>query len=867
MIKTTIYFLVALVPAIFAGDSLHTGIFNDYFRKPVFLNRTNTIERSKASNNLNKITVSDVMLDSSFGNNGIVITDINSSEERASSVIALPDGKILAAGISRLEENHNFTLVKYNEDGSLDETFGQNGIVTTDIQAGDDYLYSAAVQADGKIITGGSTTQNENEDIVLVRYNSDGSLDNAFGEAGIVISDISQFSDRARTIRLQSDGKIIVSGTGYLNFSGIVLIRYNTDGSIDRSFGTNGILHTGGEVGIYSSVRTFTIQNDGRIIVVGWKVNVSNGNTALLRYNSDGSLDTSFGDNGIAVFDVLGLNDESSAIAIQDDGKIVLSGAVQDPVTGWNTLIGRINSDGTADESFGTNGFVVNAFSPTYDYSTSVCLQSGGKIISGGLIVEGESNGNFALQRYNTDGSLDQTFDEDGIIVTDISPGENDFLNDIALHTENKILAAGWRSINGNYDFVLARYTDDQGVIDQPHFKPAWSGSPYQAMNIYLESATLENQALESGDEIGIFDDSVCVGAVILTGEVIPYLEIKVSKDNPQTDDPDGFIDGNEIIYKLWKSASGKEITEVAANYDATSPSTTFSSLSTAFVNLEFSNPVINYFTVDLDAAPTMGGIVAGAGSFPEGSEVTVTTSANPSFRFDNWTENGTEVSTDSIYKFIITRDANLIANFSLMPLQAPFPLSPADHSTELEEALILEWSSVRFAETYSLSVAEDSLFTSTIDSKTALQDTSYQIPEGVLNSETTYYWRVASRNSDQESPWSDTFTFTTGIIVSVDNFNNVVNSFKLDQNYPNPFNPTTTIKYSIPENAFVKITIADILGRTLFEPVDEYQTAGRYNLDWNARELASGIYLYKLEARSQKGKVYSKTKKLMLLK
>ncbi len=126
----------------------------------------------------------------------------------------------------------------------------------------------------------------------------------------------------------------------------------------------------------------------------------------------------------------------------------------------------------------------------------------------------------------------------------------------------------------------------------QTHFQTVWTGSPYQAMNMFLESATLEGNQLAAGDEIGIYDGSLCVGAVKLTGAVVPYVEIKTSADNPVTTDLDGFTSGHNILYKLWKKSAQQEMSSVTATYNPSTPVPTFTFLGTAYVNLAFQTSI-----------------------------------------------------------------------------------------------------------------------------------------------------------------------------------------------------------------------------------------------------------------------------------
>ena len=347
----------------------------------------------------------DGSLDTSFDGDGKVTTNLGGSEQ-ASSIAIQSDGKILLAGYSSNGKDYDFALAQYNSDGSLDISFNGDGKVTTNL-GGSEQASSIAIQSDGKILIAGRAG---NPDFALLRYNSDGTLDSTFDSDGIVITPVSSAWDVANDLFLQNDGKILVAGyasTGYNSYSAdFALLRYNTDGSPDTTFGIGGKVTTA--IGQYGdTARAIDLQPDGKILVAG----ASSGNFVLVRFNSNGSLDTTFDIDGKVVTNVGVNSDGAYSLAIQPNGKILLAGYA----TG-DFVVVRYNSDGSLDDDFGSDGKVVTNFgswgkydTQTADLAYSLTLQPDGKILVAGKSYNG-FNYDFALARYNSNGSLDQTF-------------------------------------------------------------------------------------------------------------------------------------------------------------------------------------------------------------------------------------------------------------------------------------------------------------------------------------------------------------------------------------------------------------------------------------------------------------------------
>jgi len=417
-------------------------------------------------------------LDPSFGTSGIVLTDLPSSTnpdavDRANSLLIQPDGKLVVVGQTDSESSTpSLAVLRYNANGSLDTTFDTDGVVTTDVSTvydGFDSARSVVLQNDGKLVVAGETfVPFPSLFFVLARYNANGSLDNSFSNDGVVVTNTSPPSEldshSLDTLLLQPNGKLVAVGTTNLadfgnEASTIGLVRYNTDGSLDTSFSTDGIVTNNTVSGyVRYSVGGAVLQPDGKI-VVGADAQPGNVNDLdnagprdflVARYNSDGSLDMSFGSGGSAIanFTGAGLSDSSvNSVVRQADGKILLVGYVTDRSGMFRETdfaIARYNANGTLDLTYGTNGKVLTDFSNGYDIATSAVLQPDGKLLVVGHTATGSffDESDIVVARYNPDGSIDTTFGNSGKAVIDIT-NYLDFGNSIALQADGKIVLAG----------------------------------------------------------------------------------------------------------------------------------------------------------------------------------------------------------------------------------------------------------------------------------------------------------------------------------------------------------------------------------------------------------------------------------------
>ncbi len=400
-----------------------------------------------------------------------MITNIAGDTDYVNSIALQSDGKIVVAGASFAGTDGDFALLRYDADGSLDTTFDGDGIVTTDFGTWSNLGGALAIQSDGKIVVVGWSNNGTDRDFAVARYNTDGSLDTTFDGDGIATTDFGIGNDQADGVVLQSDGKIVVAGRSNNGTNDdFAVVRYNTDGSLDTTFDTDGMATTDFGSG-HDRARDVDIQSDGKIVAVGQVANAGTLDFGLARYNTDGSLDVTFDSDGLVNTDFFSNDDQGREVAIQADGKIVLAGRIHNG-TDEDFGVARYNPDGSLDTTFDGDGLVNTAISAGEDMGEAIALQTDGKIVVVGRSGLG-INENFAVARYNSDGSLDTTFDGDGILTTDVG-GLTDDGEAVAIQSDGKIIIAGHSMNATDDDVALARYMPD-GSLDNAACAPPTS--------------------------------------------------------------------------------------------------------------------------------------------------------------------------------------------------------------------------------------------------------------------------------------------------------------------------------------------------------------------------------------------------------
>jgi len=460
-------------------------------------------------------------LDPTFGIAGQVTTDFVGTEDQAGGMAVQADGKIVLAGSTLVPNGFgakDFALARYTAAGALDATFGNGGRVTTHWPQS---FYSVArsikLQSDGKIVVAGYTDSGltppggMNQQFAVARYLADGSVDTSFGSNGLVVTDFGEYYDLALALAIQPDGKIVAGGanwlgSGYLDPANFALARYNGDGSLDATFGDGGKVVTSlnGEADIIFGL---ALDAQNRIVTGGFVFGNSLGgiSAGLARYLPDGTLDSTFGDGGTVITDFADAgfrSDEVAAIALQPDGKIVTAGRSQSSSAPDGLFVTRYDADGTLDDTFGEGGWVNILIGGFDTEGYAVAVDKKGSIVVGGQtgalgfatitgmafsLDTSSTVSSFALIRLLSDGSPDASFGDAGIVTTRFAndEGYSDAIGTIDPNAHGILVAGLARSSNhdmstftSNADFALARYDDGYPIFADGFDPSANPGKP-----------------------------------------------------------------------------------------------------------------------------------------------------------------------------------------------------------------------------------------------------------------------------------------------------------------------------------------------------------------------------------------------------
>ena len=432
-------------------------------------------------------------LDLTFGTGGKIFTDrlpgLENLSERAESLVIQPDGKIVVAGSVAGQffdgNDPDFLVLRYTPTGSLDHDFGTNGVVITSFDTeslgSDDFAKSVVLQPDGKIVVSGYSSVElvdgnffSPPNFAIARYLPNGSLDSSFSADGKAIDDNPIGEDYAKSLLLQPDGKLLISGgtfyDSYRNNSR--LIRYNSDGNLDTGFGINGAVKTFYEGYVAGSA---ALQTNGKIVVAGSADLGGVRSSVLTRHNTNGDVDSGFGTNGAVVTSFLGANAYLTEVAVQPDGKTLAVGTAEtrskpsdseNYFQAYDFALVRYNPDGTLDLSFGTGGKVITDFFGDAELIESVVIQPDGKIVVAGSVQVGGEDGftKTGIVRYNRDGSLDTTFGTQGKVVLQLGQGY-DTAQALGLQSDGKLVVSVTSfSYADDVDIALARLQGDAAL-------------------------------------------------------------------------------------------------------------------------------------------------------------------------------------------------------------------------------------------------------------------------------------------------------------------------------------------------------------------------------------------------------------------
>lgn len=393
-------------------------------------------------------------LDSTFGINGKVETSTGADGYGCRKLVLQNDGKILALGNSPINwiDPNSLILCRYNTNGSIDNSFGENGKVLKSFNLGLSLFVATAIviQDDGKILIGGGLFEQpySTDHFVLVRFLSNGLIDSSFGLNGVVYTYIGPFpkENTIATLALQSDGKILAGGTS----DGFCLIRYNPSGSIDSSFALNGIYINREDEGTIYDIR---LLSNNKILISGSTGGFyTNSDFKIIRLTRKGTIDSTFGFNGSVVNDFWGDYDQINSMVLLDDGKILAAGSAFNPAENiYHAVVIKYNSNGSIDTSFSTNGKLITAITGNYQSYGQIMIQQDKKFLITGLVYN-----LFYVSRFNDDGSNDLLFGQNGKAIATF--GIDDKSYTAAIKSNGNIV------VGGGADFKLACFKGESPV-------------------------------------------------------------------------------------------------------------------------------------------------------------------------------------------------------------------------------------------------------------------------------------------------------------------------------------------------------------------------------------------------------------------
>lgn len=389
-------------------------------------------------------------LDATFGTNGIALLNADTpvTVYAISDYDLQSDGKIICVGSGAINGKSVLFLARFKPNGIIDTSFNKKGYLTYSPPGYNVSGISICIQTDGKFVVCAYDYSP-----VFIRFKSNGIVDSTFGANGFVVTDMGPSQDYPVDMKLQTDGKIIagIEGQPALNKQfEFTVVRLNTNGTIDTTFDHDGFANVDLVTGTsgHDATTSLALQSNGKIVVAGTcEVNQINHKYGLTRLNSNGSLDQSFGTNGIvtAYYPQSNSQDiinEGNDVLIQADDKILLCGINDNFATRKVTgVLGRFNSNGSVDNNFGVNGFSFSSFDEI-TYFKRMVLQPNGKVVVCGYNQNNISDMDVMVARINANGTADTTFGVKGQFTSALNKYE-DKLNAINITPSGAILAAG----------------------------------------------------------------------------------------------------------------------------------------------------------------------------------------------------------------------------------------------------------------------------------------------------------------------------------------------------------------------------------------------------------------------------------------
>ncbi len=953
------------------------------------------------------IAQQDGTLDVSFGDGGIVKTSIGDKNYSFDSVID-PNGKQITVGTTITNENSNFGIVRYNKDGSLDNSFGEQGKVNTPIGIHDDHARSVLIDKNGKIVVAGFTQVIYNEksrfDFVVARYNSDGSLDESFGKGGNSIFPVSREYDFGSSVVLDnSDGLIVAGLTEQSGQFDLGLIRFNSDGSLDKRFGEHGktITELGlplkltnnpvigtdkmavikGDLPWIEILPDVVIGKDEKIIVAATALVDSKLICSVSRYYNNGSIDISFGNNGIVTTSISNGADYSAEVLIDIQGKILLLANAENDCSFGFALV-RYNEDGSLDENYGENGIADFGYECSYNTGKDAVIDSLGRVIVA-VNSNGEDESVLMLYRVTEDGYTDDSFDEDGIVET-LFDDTKLFPESINLESTGQIVVAGVAGnlYEGNAEFLAVRYNGstpplvgDTIIVDPPRDDDGDLDLSYGINGFAYASVSKVDICTDS--KIDSEGRMVLAGYTSFGTKIAKVIRFKVDGILDNSFGEDGIVSLPDLensfkspdignVYSLDIDTEGRIII-VGSKYITDSYDIVVARLlsngnlddSFGEGGILFTNLNYNDYATDVVVGKGNKITVVGYSTNDSWKKIILTRYKVDGSLDESFGANGittvvddaeiieTDLAIDSFERILVRTDRSSLYRFKkngssditfgnngIVDIQTPYnKISLRNMTIDLEDRIILLANGIdgensgAFLVRYNIDGSVDNNFGHGGFTDVAWGKMLYEGIDLVVNENggilvaaiydegLEHNWTKRgdiSMLAYTEDGWTDDRFNDDGIVeteisesaelvkfIGINPEGNIfiagtkmfwVNTslhhdffaakyfgsakageaganvgsknYAMNQNYPNPFNPSTVIRFKIPADNNVTLKVFNMLGQEVATLVNEYKSAGLYKVTFDATDLPSGIYVYRLDTGS-----FTEVHKMLLLK
>lgn len=528
------------------------------------LNATNKMDISKSSVSIASLICLFILLvfsndskaqagslDTTFSDDGILINQIGDYTISEAIDIALnADGKLVMVGHVWNGSTNDVAVTRYNSDGTLDTSFGDEGIKVFVLSSIMSIMTNIQIQTDGKILIAGFMDLGAGDglDMTIIRLNEDGSLDFTFTGDGIQTYDINGDADYVMALKIQPDGKIIAAGfTGVLE-SDLALIRILPNGNLDSSFNGTGIV-TYDFGSPFDRGYAVDLMPDGRIAIAGSMSNGQSEDLAILRYNSNGTFDTTFSDDGILTLSLCSGNDNCFGVKVQSDGKMVLIGTAYLTSSTNQIAAARLNIDGSLDNTFSDDGIQLIGFGNNSDWGIDLVIQPNGKILIAGM-TSPQGYTDFSLVRLLSNGSLDASFGTGGFVTTPLNT-DSDSPSAMALQSDGKVILVGQVTYDSIDAVKLAavRYLGDQAIhVSIPEIDESKSTCIYPS--------PCQDQATIKLQDLDFLNSHLCIYNTL--GQLVEQYKLTSNETNLQFDLPNGIYTFVITNQKLNKQSSGK---------------------------------------------------------------------------------------------------------------------------------------------------------------------------------------------------------------------------------------------------------------------------------------------------------------------